>query len=292
MSLDRQQLTGQKEASDLARYVCIKAFLSRPFYQGIYHMAASTTPSQTATIDPDEIERFSALAETWWDPKGPMAPLHKFNPTRLSYLRLQIARHFNRDPDNVSFADGLRGIDIGCGGGLITEPMARFGAKMLGVDAAEKNVKTAQTHAAQHCDSDKIALSYRHCSAEDLVAEGQKFDFVLSLEVIEHVADVPLFLQSISHLVAPGGLVILSTLNRTLKSLALAKIGAEYILGWLPKGTHDWQKFIKPSELENMMHTTPLALTDLRGLSYHPLRDEWHLSQDVSMNYMMVFKER
>lgn len=255
-------------------------------------MTQAAHPQDTATIDPAEIDRFSALAETWWDPNGPMAPLHKFNPIRLAYLRQQITDHFNRDAEDLHFAKDLKIVDIGCGGGLISEPMARFGATMMGIDAAEKNVKTARLHADQHCDPERINLTYRHCSAEDLVTEGQKFDVVLSLEVVEHVADVPMFLHSLSQLVAPGGLLVLATLNRTLKSLTFAKIGAEYVLGWLPKGTHDWQKFIKPSELEQMMCKHPFIMHDLSGLSFNPLRNSWHLSQDVAINYMMCFKQR
>ena len=255
-------------------------------------MRHESQPQDTVTIDPAEIDRFSALAETWWDPNGPMAPLHKFNPTRLYYLRHQIATHFNRNIEDLHFAKGLRVVDIGCGGGLISEPIAQFGAKVLGIDAAEKNVKTAYLHANQQYHLECIDLSYRHCSAEDLVAEQHRFDIVLSLEVVEHVADVSTFLHSLSQLVTPGGILVLATLNRTIKSLVFAKICAEYILGWLPKGTHQWQKFIKPSELEQMMSQHPLIMHDLSGLSFDPIRNSWHISRDVSINYLMSFKQK
>ena len=237
-----------------------------------------------ASIDPDEIARFSALAETWWDPKGKMGTLHKFNPVRIAFIRDHIVRHFGRDGLGMTPLQGLRVADIGCGGGLVCEPIARLGATVTGVDAAERNVKTAAVHAAEQ----GLAIDYRHATAETLVSAGEIYDVVLNLEVVEHVADLDGFLDDSARLVRPGGMMIVATLNRTLKSLALAKFGAEYVLGWLPRGTHDWRKFVKPSELAVHLRRNALQIEDLQGVSYNPIADRWSLSDDVSMNYLMV----
>lgn len=234
------------------------------------------------TIDASEIAKFSAMAAEWWDPKGKFAPLHKFNPTRLDFIKKHIEMHFERAP-NAGFK-GLRLLDIGCGGGLLSEPMARLGATVTGADAGEANIKTAKIHA----DMEGLEIEYRHITAEQLVEEGAQFDIILNMEVIEHVADIDLFLEACSALLAPGGLMFMATLNRTLKAYALAIVGAEYVLGWLPRGTHDWSKFIKPAELEHALAAAGLSVRNMTGVSYNPLSDQWRLSGDLGVNYMLT----
>src|SRR6187401_3145001 len=236
------------------------------------------------TVDPAEVERFSALAAEWWNPRGKMALLHKFNPVRLGYVRDQAALRFNRDAKRLDSMKGLRMLDIGCGGGLLSEPLARLGASMVGVDPSDTNIAAAHEHAAQ---SD-LAIDYRCTTAEDLAEAGEAFDIVLAMEVVEHVADVPLFVASCADMVKPGGLMIAATLNRTLKSFALAIVGAEYILRWLPRGTHQWDKFVKPEELESAIERNDLQVIGERGVIYNPLADRWQLSSDMDVNYMLV----
>jgi 2-polyprenyl-6-hydroxyphenyl methylase/3-demethylubiquinone-9 3-methyltransferase len=240
--------------------------------------------SEGGTIDRAEVERFSALAAEWWNPRGKMAPLHKFNPVRIGYIRDRTAERFGRDARRLDSLKGLRMLDIGCGGGLLSEPLARLGASMVGVDPSETNIAVAAEHAAQ---SD-LAIDYRCSTAEDLAASGERFDVVLAMEVVEHVADVPLFVRSCADMVKPGGMMIAATLNRTLKSFALAIVGAEYILRWLPVGTHRWDKFVTPNELEIAMEQGGLAVTADQGVIYNPLADRWQLSRDIDVNYMMV----
>lgn len=237
-----------------------------------------------ASIDPDEIARFSAIAETWWDPNGKMGTLHKFNPVRIAYIRKQLVQHFGLDDTGMTPLSGLTVADVGCGGGLVCAPIARLGAQVTGVDAAEKNVKTATVHAEEQ----GLQIDYRHATAETLVNAGELFDVVLNLEVVEHVADLPGFMADCTRLVKPGGLMVAATLNRTLKSLALAKFGAEYVLRWLPIGTHDWRKFVKPSELSSFLRDGGMTMRDMTGVAYNPLADTWSLSRDVSQNYLMV----
>lgn len=242
--------------------------------------------SQTATttVDPGEIQRFSAIAAEWWDEAGKFRPLHKLNPVRLEYIRDRLCAHFGRDPLAPQPLKGLRLVDIGCGGGLLSEPLARMGADVVGIDAAERNVKTAATHAAET----GTPVDYRHTTAEDLVAAGETFDAVLSLEVVEHVADVPLFLESLAALMKPEGLLVMATLNRTPKSYLMAIIGAEYVLRWLPRGTHDWRKFLKPSELAAGLRATGLAVREVMGLTYSPLSDRFRLdARDLDVNYLL-----
>lgn len=236
------------------------------------------------TVDEAEVARFSALAEDWWNPRGKMAPLHKFNPVRLGYIRDQVTAHFGRDPKQLGCLKGLRILDIGCGGGILSEPLARLGASVVGADPSETNIEAAKVHAEQS----GLEIDYRATTAEDLSAAGERFDVVLAMEVVEHVADVNLFVKSCAAMVKPGGLMIAATLNRTLKSFALAIVGAEYILRWLPVGTHDWNKFVTPNELEIAMELAGLRVTGERGVIYNPLRDEWRLSSDTDVNYMMV----
>ncbi len=237
------------------------------------------------TIDPAEIEKFSKIADEWWDPAGKFRPLHKFNPARLAYIRDCAVGHFGRDIAAPAPLTGLRLLDVGCGGGLVAEPMRRLGADVTAIDAAERNIMTARLHAADT----GLSITYRKTSVEDLVAEGvAPFDIVLNLEVVEHVADPALFLSKSAALVRPGGLMIVATINRTLKALALAKIGAEYVLGWLPRGTHDPAKFRKPDDIEAMLAAAGLAPAGRAGVTYHPLADLWKISADTDVNYMIV----
>jgi len=240
--------------------------------------------TQSASIDPQEVAKFSAMAAEWWDPKGKFAPLHKFNPVRLSFIRAEAAAHFGRDPRALRPFEGLSLLDIGCGGGLLSEPMTRLGFAVTGADASERNIGTARAHAAQT----GLAIDYRATTAEVLAAEERQFDVVLNMEVVEHVADVAGYLAACTRLVKPGGLTFVATMNKTLKSLALAKIGAEYVLGWLPRGTHDWNRFIPPAELEAMLQQSGLNLLKRQGVSFDPLGWDWRLSSDVDVNYMVV----
>ncbi|MET0669987.1 MAG: bifunctional 2-polyprenyl-6-hydroxyphenol methylase/3-demethylubiquinol 3-O-methyltransferase UbiG [Xanthobacteraceae bacterium] len=246
--------------------------------------AKKSGSARASTVDEAEVERFSALASEWWDPRGKMAPLHKFNPVRLGYIRDQTTARFGRDPKQLGCLKGLRILDIGCGGGILSEPLARLGASVVGADPSETNIEAAKLHAAQ---SD-LMIDYRCTTAEDLSAAGEKFDVVLAMEVVEHVADVNLFVESCAAMVKPGGLMIAATLNRTLKSFALAIVGAEYILRWLPVGSHSWDKFVTPNELEIAMERGRLRVTGEQGVIYNLFRDEWQLSGDTDVNYMLT----
>lgn len=237
-----------------------------------------------SSVDPGEVAKFAGWAAEWWDPDGKFAPLHKFNPVRLAFIRAEAADHFGRDGRSLKPFEGLRLLDIGCGGGLLAEPMARLGFTVTGADASEKNIGTARVHAAQS----ELTIDYRASSAEVLAAEGLAFDVVLNMEVVEHVADVSAYLGACTRLVKPGGLTIVATLNRTLKSLVLAKIGAEYVLGWLPRGTHDWNRFIPPAELKAALEETGLTVLKTQGVSFNPLSWDWRLSDDVDINYIVV----
>ena len=245
----------------------------------------------SASVDPAEVAKFSALAAEWWDPTGKFAPLHKFNPVRLGFIRAEVAAHLGRDARSLRPFEGLSLLDIGCGGGLLSEPMARLGFAVTGADASEKNIGTAKAHAAQSgLLQGERAIDYRATTAESLVAEGVNFDVVLNMEVVEHVADVSAYLAACTALVKPGGLTFVATLNKTLKSLALAKIGAEYVLNWLPHGTHDWNRFIPPAELKRSLEETGLTVLKMQGVSFDPLNWDWKLSSDVDVNYMLVAK--
>src|SRR3954462_4713007 len=234
----------------------------------------------SSTVDPVEVERFSALAAEWWNPRGKMAPLHKFNPVRIGYVRDQAAVRFARDAKRLDSMKGLRILDIGCGGGGFFEPLARLGAVMVGVDPSDTNIAAAKEHAAQS----GLTIDYRCATAEELAEAGEEFDIVLAMEVVEHVADVPLFVQSCAAMVKPGGLMIAATLNRTLKSFALAIVGAEYVLRWLQRGTHQWDKFVTPQELETAIETGGLQVIGERGVIYNPFADRWQLSSDMDVN--------
>jgi 2-polyprenyl-6-hydroxyphenyl methylase/3-demethylubiquinone-9 3-methyltransferase len=241
-------------------------------------------PQRQSTIDEAEVERFSALAAEWWDPRGKMAPLHKFNPVRIGYVRDQAAARFGRDPKRLDSMKALRILDIGCGGGILCEPLARLGAEMTGVDPSETNIEAARAHAGQS----GLRIDYRCSTAELLAEQGEQFDLVLAMEVVEHVTDVALFVASCASLVKPGGLMIAATLNRTLKSFALAIVGAEYILRWLPVGTHRWDKFVTPNELEIAMEQSGLRVIHEQGVIYNLIADRWQLSSDTDVNYMLT----
>jgi 2-polyprenyl-6-hydroxyphenyl methylase/3-demethylubiquinone-9 3-methyltransferase len=246
--------------------------------------AMAARRARAASVDEAEVERFSALAADWWDPHGPMAALHKLNPLRLAYIRDQAAAQFERDPRKLDCLKGLRMLDIGCGGGILSEPLARLGAQMVGADPAEENIEAARAHAEEQ----GVAVDFRATTAEDLAEAGETFDVVLAMEVVEHVTDVEAFVSTCASMVKPGGLFIAATLNRTLKSFALAIVGAEYLLRWLPRGTHQWDKFVTPRELEGAVENTGLNVTGERGVIYNPFADGWQLSSDMDVNYMLV----
>jgi 2-polyprenyl-6-hydroxyphenyl methylase/3-demethylubiquinone-9 3-methyltransferase len=238
-------------------------------------------PGSSTTLDAKEVDRFAKLAGAWWDANGPFKPLHRINPVRLTYIRDQLCRTFGRDKAAAASLAGLTVLDIGCGGGLVAEPLARLGAELTAIDPAPENIAAAKAHAA----GARLDIAYRATTAEALAAEGSAFDAVLLLEVIEHVPDLPLFLKLVAPLVKPGGVMILSTLNRTLKAYALAIIGAELILRWLPLGTHNWDRFVTPEELRGALRGAGLTPTDLTGMVYNPLADEWRLARDTDVNY-------
>jgi 2-polyprenyl-6-hydroxyphenyl methylase/3-demethylubiquinone-9 3-methyltransferase len=249
--------------------------------------ADRATQGVTSTIDPSELAKFTAMAADWWNPDGQFKPLHKFNPTRLAYIHNKLCGQFDRDPNTAKPLTGLRLLDIGCGGGLLSEPMARLGAEVVGADAAEANIKTAALHAEQQ----NLDIDYRAMTAEELVTQGEMFDAILNMEVIEHVADPPAFMTACSQLMKPEAIMFLATLNRTLKAFALAIVGAEYVLRWLPRGTHDWEKFITPKELDDMAAKAGLEVYSSTGVSFNPLTDKWRQTGDMSVNYMGVARK-
>lgn len=238
----------------------------------------------TTTINDDEVARFAAMADQWWDPKGKFKPLHKFNPVRLAYIRSQILDHFALDGTKRTPFEGLKILDIGCGGGLLCEPMARLGATVSGADAAERNIRVAQIHAEQS----GLQIDYRATTSETMAAGGEQYDVVLNMEVVEHVADVPLYLKSCADLVKPGGLMFVATINRTAKAFALAIVGAEYVLRWLPKGTHSYTKFVTPEEITAQLTRNNMQIKDKTGVTFSPLTDQWRKSRDMAVNYMLL----
>ena len=237
-----------------------------------------------STIDPAEVARFEGIAQTWWDPNGPMKVLHRFNPVRLAYIRDEACRRFGRDPRSARSLEGLTILDVGCGGGVLSEPLARLGATVTGLDPAPTNVTVARLHAERA----GVSVDYRNETVEAVVAKGEGFDMVIAMEVVEHVADVQAFVRACAGAVKPGGCLAMATINRTLRSFALAIVGAEYVLGWLPKGTHEWDRFVTPDELTSAIEGAGFALSDLKGVVYNPLRDTWSLSQDTAVNYMLL----
>ncbi|WP_108676622.1 bifunctional 2-polyprenyl-6-hydroxyphenol methylase/3-demethylubiquinol 3-O-methyltransferase UbiG [Acuticoccus yangtzensis] len=236
-----------------------------------------------STIDAAEVDKFDRLAAEWWNPDGKMKPLHKFNPVRLTYLRQTLCRHFDRDPKLEAPLEGLRIADIGCGGGLLSEPLARMGADVVGIDAAATNIEVAKRHA----DMSGVDVDYRNTTAEDMVAAGETFDAVLAMEIVEHVADVPAFVAACAAMVRPGGFTVFATINRTPKAFALAIVGAEYVLRWLPRGTHQFSKLVKPAELERAFTANGLTARQPTGVVFNPIRDEWALGHDTDVNYMI-----
>lgn len=237
-----------------------------------------------ATIDAAEVAKFTAMADEWWDPSGKFAPLHKFNPVRLAFIRDTASLHFGRGARSLKPFEGLSLLDIGCGGGLLSEPMARLGFAVTGVDPSPRNIGTATVHAAMSA----LPIDYQVSAAETLAADGRQFDVVLNMEVVEHVADLRAYLRACAKLVRPGGIMFVATLNKTLKSLALAKIGAEYVLRWLPPGTHDWNWFVTPANLRRMLEECGLNPLKTQGVVFNPLAWAWRLSDDVEVNYMVV----
>jgi 2-polyprenyl-6-hydroxyphenyl methylase / 3-demethylubiquinone-9 3-methyltransferase len=245
---------------------------------------AESPEIRAASVDTAEVARFSALAAEWWNPRGKMAPLHKFNPVRLGYIRDRTCAQFDRDAKRLDCLKGLRVLDIGCGGGILSEPLARLGADVIGADPSRTNIEAAKAHAA----ASRVRVDYRATTAEALADAGERFDIVLAMEVVEHVTDVTLFVARCAEMVKPGGLMVTATINRTLKSFALAIVGAEYVLRWLPRGTHQWEKFVTPNELAAALDDAGLEIVDERGVVYDLLADRWLLATDMDVNYMLA----
>ncbi len=244
--------------------------------------------SERTSIDRDEVARFAALADDWWNPRGKMAPLHKFNPVRLGFIRDQACAEFRRDAKTLDCLQGLTFLDVGCGGGIVAEPLARLGGRVTGIDPAEENIEAAKLHA----EKSGLTIDYRATTVEALAKTGAAFDVVIASEVVEHVADLDFFVGRSAALVKPGGLMIVTTINRTLKSFALAIVGAEYILRWLPVGTHRWEKLVTPDELEAALKAGGLEVVEESGIMYDPFRDEWRASDDMDVNYMFADEKR
>jgi 2-polyprenyl-6-hydroxyphenyl methylase/3-demethylubiquinone-9 3-methyltransferase len=243
----------------------------------------TATQQATQTVDTAEIAKFEAMAAEWWDPNGKFKPLHMLNPCRLDYITSQIAAEFGRDLKTDKPFAGLRILDIGCGGGLLAEPMARLGAEVVGADAAERNIPVARVHAEQS----GLTIDYRHTTAEAMAAAGEQFDAVLNMEVVEHVADPQGYLTACQELLKPGGLMICSTINRNPKSYLMAIVGAEHVMRWLPKGTHEWSKFITPDELYDLIRKAGLTPVDRKGFVFNPVGWSWRISdRDLSVNYV------
>tara|TARA_Y100000591_G_scaffold307050_1_gene306056 strand:+ start:1389 stop:2117 length:729 start_codon:yes stop_codon:yes gene_type:complete len=236
----------------------------------------------STTINKEEIQKFSNLADQWWDVNGKFKPLHMFNPIRIEYITNNIKKHYDIKKDKDNYLNGLNILDIGCGGGLISEPMSRLGANVTGIDASEKNVKIAKLHAKKN----GLKINYLNITPENL-GDFEKFDIILNLEIIEHVNDVNLYIKSCHKLLKKNGIMFTATLNRSFMSYIKAIIGAEYILRWLPIGTHDWNKFIKPEELENLLSKVNFSTLDIKGFEFKPLSKKWILSNDLSVNYII-----
>lgn len=246
-------------------------------------MQANTSGAPSSTVDPAEIAKFSRLSDEWWNPNGKMAPLHKINPLRLGFIRDAACRKFARNVKSLGCLSGLRILDIGCGAGLLCEPFTRLGADVIGVDPSATNIAAAKLHA----DKAQLSIDYR-CTTVEQMDVRERFDIILAMEVIEHVADVGLFLDRCAAMLKPSGMMVVSTLNRNWKSFALGIVAAEYVLRWLPRGTHQWDKFVTPDELGQYLGRNKLAITEQSGVVYNPLGDRWSLSGDMDVNYMVV----
>jgi 2-polyprenyl-6-hydroxyphenyl methylase/3-demethylubiquinone-9 3-methyltransferase len=244
--------------------------------------------SSESTVDEREVARFSMLANEWWDQHGKMAALHRLNPLRVAFIRDGACRHFGRDPKSLDCLSDLRFLDVGCGGGILAEPLARLGANVVGADPSSPNIEAAQ----QHAHAGELVIDYRVTTAEALADAGEVFDVVLAMEVVEHVADMAAFVRCCAAMVKPSGLMVAATINRTLKSFVFAIVGAEYVLRWLPRGTHQWSKFVTPHELEAALERSGLRVSEEAGVIYHPLADAWQLSQDMDVNYMLLGNRR
>jgi 2-polyprenyl-6-hydroxyphenyl methylase / 3-demethylubiquinone-9 3-methyltransferase len=244
--------------------------------------ANPTATVSDATLDAEEVRRFSRIAAEWWDPLGKFRPLHQIGPPRLAFIRNQATTHFSRDANSLRPLLGLTAVDIGCGGGLVSEPLCRMGASVTGIDPSERNIAIARAHA----EPQGLAIDYRAKRVEDLVASGETFDIVACLEVVEHVPDVAKFISECAALVRPGGIAVFSTLNRTFKSWALAIVGAEYVLGWLPRGTHQWDRFVTPEEMTRHALAAGLTAPRFEGITYSPFQDAWSLQADTDVNYL------
>ena len=243
----------------------------------------NASPGPATTVDPAEVAKLSRLSDEWWDPKGNMAPLHKINPLRLSYIRDAACRKFERNAKSLNCLAGLRILDIGCGAGLLCEPFTRLGAQVIGVDPSASNIAAARHHA----EKGHLSIDYR-CTTIEQMDPRERFDIVLAMEVIEHVTDVGVFISRCAAMLKPGGLMVISSLNRNWKSFALAIVGAEYVLRWLPRGTHQWDKFVTPDELAHYLSQNKLTITDQTGVVYSPFGDRWSLSSDMDVNYMVL----
>lgn len=245
-------------------------------------MTVSTQGHSDGNVDPREVQRFAEIAETWWDPNGPFRPLHKIGPARLSFIRNALARHYQRDSGGVRILDGLKILDVGCGGGLICEPLARLGAQVTGIDPAEESISAAEVHA----NINGLDIDYRAARIEQIASSEERFDAVMCLEVVEHVPDPAAFISLCATALKPGGLMIASTLNRTLKSFALAIVAAEYVLGWVDRGTHRWDRFVTPDELQSALENAGLTDVRFEGVVYNPLEGRWSTAADTDVNYM------
>lgn len=242
-------------------------------------------PSKRTTVNADEVRQFDEIGDRWWDPQGPMKPLHRLNPVRLEYIRHQVCKNFDRDVKAMKVMTGLKAADIGCGGGLVAEPFARLGAAVTGVDAGKENIRVAKDHAKLS----GLKIDYQATTVEKIAAAGKKYDVVTALEIVEHVDDVALFVESCCKIVKKGGILVMSTLSRTPKSFLMGIVAAEYMLRWLPVGTHDWKKFLKPSELARELEDNGMTVTDACGLIYNPMTQQFGLDrEDLSVNYLMT----
>jgi 2-polyprenyl-6-hydroxyphenyl methylase / 3-demethylubiquinone-9 3-methyltransferase len=246
----------------------------------------NTPAAPASTVDPAEVAKFSKLSQEWWDPNGKMAPLHKINPLRLGYIRDAACRKFERNVKSLNCLAGLRLLDIGCGAGLLCEPLSRLGAQVIGIDPSPPNIAAARLHA----DRGHLSIDYR-CTTVEQMDVRERFDIVLAMEVVEHVTDVGVFLKRCAAMLKPGGMMVVSTLNRNWKSFALAIVGAEYVLRWLPRGTHQWEKFVTPDELAKYLLDNRLVVTEETGVVYNPFADKWNLSSDLEVNYMVIAEE-